>query len=103
MEKPVGLHGSRLRPIPGETFSIFEIDNIKNEAILRDVLQKWKVDCRNDGLVPMRFAIVLFHLSKVLRLPAPRKKVMPGRMKCCTCHAKLRLPREIHLCRCQRF
>ena len=31
----------------------------KNEAILRDFLQKWKVECRADGLVPMRFAI--FH------------------------------------------
>ena len=30
-----------------------EVDNNKNEAILRDFLQKWKVD----GLVPVRFAI----------------------------------------------
>ena len=52
-----------------ETSSIFELDNIKNEAILRDVLQKWKVDCRADGLVPMRFAIFPVHLSKLLRLP----------------------------------
>jgi len=49
--------------------SIFEVDNIKNEAILRDFLQKWKVECRADGLVPMHFAISLLHLSKVLRLP----------------------------------
>ena len=28
-----------------ETFSIFEVDNIKNETILRDFLQKWKVEC----------------------------------------------------------
>ena len=27
-----------------ETSSIFEVDNIKNEAILRDFLQKWKVE-----------------------------------------------------------
>ena len=27
---------------------------MKNEAILRGVLQKWKVECRADGLVPMR-------------------------------------------------
>ena len=33
-----------------ETSSTFEIDNIKNEAILRDFLQKWKVECRADGL-----------------------------------------------------
>ena len=52
-----------------ETSSIFELDNIKNQAILRDFLQKWKVECRADGLVPMRFAIFPFHLPKVLRLP----------------------------------
>ena len=44
-------------------------NNIKNEAILRDFLQKWNVECRADGLVPMRFAIFPLHLSKVLRLP----------------------------------
>ena len=48
---------------------MFELDNVKNEAILRDFLQKWKVECRADGLVPMRFAIFPVHLSKVLRLP----------------------------------
>ena len=42
---------------------------MKNEAILREVLPKWKVECRADGLVPMRFAIFPVHLSKVLRLP----------------------------------
>ena len=69
-----------------ETSSFFELDNIRNEAILRDflifrsarhqkrrilrdVLQKWKVECRADSLVPMRFAIFPVHLSKVLRLP----------------------------------
>ena len=52
-----------------ETSSIFELDNIKNQAILRDFLQKWKVECRADGLVPMRFAIFPLHLSTVLRLP----------------------------------
>ena len=50
-------------------FLIFEVDNIKNEAILRDFLQKWKVECRADGLVPMCFAIFPVHLSKLLRLP----------------------------------
>ena len=50
-------------------FLIFEVDNIKNETILRYFLQKWKVECRADGLVPMRFAIFPVHLSKVLRLP----------------------------------
>ena len=50
-------------------FLSFQVDNIKNEAILRDLLQKWKVECRADGLAPMRFAIFPLHLSKVLRLP----------------------------------
>ena len=52
-----------------ETSSMFELGNVKNERILRDFLQEWKVECRADGLVPMRFAIVPLHLSKVLRLP----------------------------------
>ena len=55
-----------------ETSSFFEVDNIKKDAILRDFLQKWKVVCRADGLVPMRFAIFPLHLPKVLCLP--RKK-----------------------------
>ena len=52
-----------------ETSSIFEVDKIKNETILWDFLQKWKVECRADGLVPIHFAIFPLHLSKVLRLP----------------------------------
>jgi len=52
-----------------ETSSFFEVDNIKNDTILRDILQKWKVECSADGLVPMRFAIFPLRLSKVLRLP----------------------------------
>ena len=52
-----------------ETSSIFELDNIKNKAILRDFFQKWKVEWRADGLVPVRFAIFPLHLSQVLRLP----------------------------------
>ena len=52
-----------------ETSSIFQVDNIKNEAILRDILQKWKVECTADGLVPMRLEIFPLHLSKVLCLP----------------------------------
>jgi len=50
-------------------FRIFELDNIKNQAILRDFLQEWKVECRAGGHVPIRFAIFPLHLSKVLRLP----------------------------------
>ena len=52
-----------------KTSSIFQVDNIKNEAILRDFLQKWKVECGADGLASMRFPIFPLHLSKVLRLP----------------------------------
>ena len=52
-----------------ETSSIFEIDNIKDGTILRDFLQKWKVECSAHGLLPMRFAIFPLHLSKVLRIP----------------------------------
>ena len=52
-----------------KTSSFFELDNIKNERILRDIHQKWKVECRADDLVPMRFAIFPVHLSKVRRLP----------------------------------
>ena len=54
-----------------ETSSAFEVDNVKNETILRDFLQKWKVECRADGLVPMRFAF--FHSIC---------------LKCCACHEK---------------
>ena len=52
-----------------ETSLIFEVDSIKNEANLRDFLRKWKVDCRADDLVPMRFAIFPLHLPKLLHLP----------------------------------
>ena len=52
-----------------ETSSVLEFDNVKNETILRDFLQKWKVECRADGLVPMGLAIFPLRLSKVLRLP----------------------------------
>ena len=51
-----------------ETSSFFPLNNINNESILRDFLQKWKVDCSADGLVPIRFAMFPFHVSKVLRL-----------------------------------
>jgi len=52
-----------------ETSSSLEVGNIKNEAIPRDFLQQWKIECRADGLVPMCFAIFPVHVSKVLRLP----------------------------------
>ena len=57
-----------------ETSSIFEVDNIKNETFLRDFLQKWRiVECRADGLVPMRFVVSPLHLSKVITAPATKK------------------------------
>ena len=49
--------------------SMLEVDSIKNEAILRDVLQIWQVECRAHGIVSMRLAISPFHLSEVRRLP----------------------------------
>ena len=52
-----------------ETSSFFEVQDIKKRRILRDFLQKWKVESRADRLVPMRFAIFPVHLSKVLHLP----------------------------------
>ena len=55
-----------------ETSSFLKLDNIKNEAILRDFLQKWKVECRADGLVPMPFAIFPVHLPKAIA-PASKK------------------------------
>ena len=48
---------------------MFELNNVKNKAILRDFLQKWKVECSAGSLVPMRFAIFPLHLCKVLRVP----------------------------------
>ena len=76
-----------------ETSSKFELDNIKNETILRDFfnfrsrrhqkrsnsarlrsrMESWVQSCRADGFVPMRFAFFPFHLSKVLRLPRKRE------------------------------
>ena len=101
-----------------ETSSFFKVDNVKNEAILRYFLQKWKVECRADSLVPMRFAIFPLHLSKVLRL-APSRKIISANLKIWCSKMQplsgnqrpdfltslinmslvLRLPREIHLCR----
>ena len=51
------------------TSSIFDFGNIKKEAILRNLFQKWEVECKTDGLVPMRFAIFTLHGFEVLRLP----------------------------------
>ena len=90
-----------------ETSSIFDFDNFKNKAILQDFLQKWKVECSADGLVPMRFAIFPLHLSNVLRLPrkidARSYEVLHQRPDLLTSLMNmsfvLRLPREMHLWR----
>ena len=112
-----------------QTSSIFEVDNIQNGAMLRD-LQKWKVECRADGLVPMRFAIFPLHLFKVLRLPrksdarsyevlhlsrkiilanlkiwGSKMQPLPGNKRpdlltaLMNMSLVLRLPRKMHLCR----
>jgi len=47
-----------------ETSSFLEVEDTKNERILRDFLQTWKVECGADSLIPMRFAIFPVHLSK---------------------------------------
>jgi len=69
--RPQVLHGATSKTkLFLETSSIFEVDSSKNEAILRDVLQKWKVECRADGLVPMSFDFFFpDDISNVLRLP----------------------------------
>ena len=69
-----------------ETSSFFEVDNIKNEAILREFLQKmesWVQSWRPRAT--MRFAIFRLHLSKYC---ACHEKLIPGHTKCYTCHAK---------------
>ena len=63
------LHFLNLTTSETKQFCETERDNIKNEAILRDFLQTWKVPCRADSLVPLRFTIFPVHLSQVLRLP----------------------------------
>ena len=87
-----------------ETSSIFELENIKNETILRDLLmfRSWQHQKRSNSATaripskmerwvqswqPRTIAFCDFplHLSKALRLP---RKVRPGHTKCCTCHAK---------------
>ena len=57
------------------TSSIFEDDNMKKEAIQRDVLnfRTWnhqkRMECRADPLVPLQFLIFPAHASKIVRLP----------------------------------
>ena len=112
-----------------ETSSFFTLDSIKNEVVLRGFLQKWKVACSADGLVPMRFAIFPVHLSKVLRMPRKSarsyevlclsREIISANLKIWCSKSQplsgnqrperltapmkmslvLRLPRKMHLCR----
>ena len=59
-------------------FLNFRIGNVENEAILRDFLQNWNAECRADGLVLMRLAIFMPHLSKVPRLPRKSESAAPA-------------------------
>ena len=75
-----------------ETSSVFALDNIKNEANLRDLLifctwqswqhqkrsnsarlQRWKVERRADGLAPKRFAILWLRPPVQTTAPATKK------------------------------
>ena len=76
--------------------SIFKGDKLKNEAILQEFLQEWKVEYTADGLVPMRFVILPLHLSKGSKALHLREKVRPGHTKCCTMlHLYLHLSSKI--------
>ena len=59
----------------------FALDNVNNEAILLDIPQKWDVECKANGLVPM--SLFFFHSISLCH-----EKVMPGHTKWCTRHGK---------------
>ena len=111
-----------------ETPSIFEIDKVKNQAILRDFLQKWTLSAKLTA--SLRFAFFPLHVSKVLRLarkseaksyevPHLSLKIILANLKIrcskmqppsgnqhpdlltCLTHVSLvlRLPGKMHLCR----
>ena len=87
-----------------ETSSAFELDNIKNQAILRDFLifQNWQHQKRSNSARnpskteswvqscrPGTNAFYVFPTpSTCLKYCACHEKLMPGHTKCCTCHAK---------------
>ena len=81
-----------------ETSSIFQVGKIKNEAILRDILQNGTLSA--ELTASYQCGLRFFHstclkLSKALRLP---RKVMPGHTKCSTCHAKIIFPKLVIRC-----
>ena len=65
-----------------ETSSIFEVDNIKNETILRD-FGKLSAELTASYQCASRF----LH-SSCLRYSACHEKVVPSHAKCCACHAR---------------
>ena len=103
-----------------ETSSMFEVDNVKNEAILRDILNFWtwhhskrsnsarllqlfnlttsktkqfcETSFKNGKLSAKLTAsyqcVLRFFESTCRKYCACHEKVMPGRTKFCTCHAK---------------
>ena len=77
-----------------EMSSMFELDNVKNEAILRDFLifRSWQHQKRNGKLRAELMAsyqcVLRFFQSICLNYRACHEKVMPSHTKCCTCHAK---------------
>ena len=68
-----------------ETSSIFQVDDIKKEAIVRDFLQKLKIESK--GEASYQCVLQFFH-SICLGCCACHEKVRPGHTKCCTYHAK---------------
>ena len=86
-----------------ETSSFFKVDNIKNEAILRDFLifsklktSKTKQFCETSfkngklsaELTASYQCVLRFFQSTCLKYCSCHEKVIAGRTKCCTCHAK---------------
>ena len=101
-----------------KTSLVFELDNIKNAAILRDFLnfwtwqrQKWNTSVRlphfwswqhqkrsNSARLPSKMeswmqswqpcTVLRFFHSACLKYCTCHEKVKPGHTKCCTCHAR---------------
>ena len=86
-----------------ETSSILELNNVKNETILRDIFifqklttSKRKQFCETSfknekvraALTASCQCVLRFFQSTCLNYCACHEKVMPGHTKCCTCHAK---------------
>ena len=82
LEIEMDAHSSKTKKICKTS----EVDNIKKEAIQRDFLQKWKVECRADCLITTRF--VFFSRSIRVKYCTCHEKIRPGHTKCCTCPAK---------------